>query len=199
MLEKYLKYTSIIVGVITVVGGFVFGTDAYVIGKICFYIALLSYYYVATKKVHILLFVGFFTAFVAKYLFDKNFEEHYITFVLCYTECYLGGLVILFPLLKQSFFRIKKIDFLFSTIAFLLFIYVLIETFSLSAEKLNEYFFFGILSIAFSLFVAFCFYIVSFHNHPKKIFLFITGMANLLAGVGAVSYTHLTLPTTPYV
>lgn len=188
MTENYSKYIALIVGLLAVIGGFFFGNDVYTIGKLLFYVSLMGYYFNATKKGHFLLFIGVFAAFLGKYFFDENFEQYYTAFILCYTECYLGGIVILLPLIRKSRFKIKGVNLLFAFISIVVFAYIIFELFSLSTQKLNEYFFFSVLSLAFTLFVSCCFYIASFSNHPKKIFLFITGIATLLAGLGAMLY-----------
>ena len=187
--STFLKISAYIIGIIYII---ITLTPVYTISpyvKILFIINLLALYTSLVKSPKPLVYLFFTTAMIGEFLFFKSFITYYLIIIICFTTSFLSGIILLFPLIKKISFKYKIADIIGVIFLVLGLSYVIGSIYFMSVKELTDYTFFTIVTIAFSLFIASCFYITAFYRHPKRILLFITGVGYITNCLVSLFYT----------
>ncbi len=189
MIPRIIKITAIAVGLISVVISIIYGNEDTRFIKPFFHILLFSFYWLTTKKFNLLLLLFLLSAMVAEFFTAINFEDNFRVIVSLFAAFFLLGFILQFPVLKRT--TVKKLggQDVFSALAGIFVLsYIIITVFTVSNNELADFTFLSIGTLCFSAFIASCFYIAGFNKHPKKIYLFITGVCYVLVTSGALLY-----------
>ena len=144
--------------------------------KPLFHVVLLVIYSVYAKKVKPLFYLFYFSAIAVEYMAKSTIVFNILWVVLGYTTCFSSGVALLFPLLKRGKSRLKGVNRIFLLIVIAALGYIIFSTYMTFLSTLNTRLFFALGILPFASFLASCFYITSVYNHPKSLFLFLTGI-----------------------
>ncbi len=187
--SRLLKTLAYTVGIIYVISSLtpVYSVSPYI--KILFHINILVLYTTVVKKTKPLVYLFFISSMIGEFLYFKSFITYYLIIITCFTISFSSGIYLLFPLIKKVSFKYKITDILGIILLVLGLGYIIGSVYFMSAKETADYTFFSIVTIAFSLFIATCFYITAFYRHPKRILLFVTGVGYIVNCLVSLFYT----------
>ena len=139
----------------------------------------------------LLLFLLFGMA--AEFLTARDFDGNY-WYINILFACYFGiGVYFISPLFKTTRLRILGKDAIIAVITTALLLYIVYGLVYYSIHEFKGYVPAVLGGVSFVAFAGSCFYTTIFHQHPKKIYLFVVGVCYFVVCIGYLVY-QLLLP-----
>lgn len=188
-LHRFFAIVTIAIGLAAVIASVWKGTDVFKLIKPFFHLGLIIYYIIRVKEVNLLIFAFLGSTMIAEYLAASDFILYFELITILFTVYFTIGFLLMYPVLRVTKRKLAKwTDILALLAVVFVLLYIISTVFILSIEQIKEFTLFTIATFAFTVFVGSCLMITGFHKHPKKVFLFITGVGYVLVCTCALIY-----------